>query len=487
MRIPSRAIASALGLTLTLTACGGGHSSSLLPATTSGGGDGTDAIARAAASTDFSSRDAVSTTPMISVPRMYGALAFTDAGRRAGTAPVAVSLTLRYNNQAELDKLVDDVSNPHSGSYRQFLTPEQFNTRYAPTAQQEESVVQTLQREGFTVTQRFSNRTVVDATAPSSTVERFFGTEMHTVQQGKYGTRFTNVKAATVPSTISALVRTASLSNLVMVRTVVDQTGGPIKSKHIDLSEKVVLGAKPSVQGALRKRNVTTDAACTGQLLGNPGFESGNTVWSTSSDVITDDSSDAYAGDYFAFLDGYTSAETDTLKQAVAIPAGCTATLTYELYVGTNERSTSGAIDTLALTVNGTTEQSFSNKTTTGGGYVAETVNLSSFAGTTATILWTSKQTGSKETAFFIDSTALTLSGGTATPSPTPVPTATPTAEADGDTDPDGQADGDADGCDSNPDSEADGHADDGPDGNADDRSDRNAYADCGSHRRQHV
>ena len=125
-------------------------------------------------------------------------------------------------------------------------------------------------------------------------------------------------------------------------------------------------------------------------------------------------------------MDGYTSAETDTLQQTAAIPAGCTATLTYHLYIYTNERSSAGAIDTLNLTVNGTNEQSFSNKNASSG-YVTETVNLSSFAGTNAAVLWTSKQTGSRATDFFVDSVALTLSGGTATPTPSPAPTATPT------------------------------------------------------------
>jgi hypothetical protein len=357
---------------------------------------------------------------------MYGALAFSDTGRRSPNAPVSVSLTLRYNNQAELDKFVDDVSNPHSGSYRRFLTPQEFNAKYAPTVQQEENVVQALQREGFTVTQRFPNRTIVDATAPSSTVERFFSTEMHTVQQGKYGSRFTNVKPASVPGSIASLVRTASLTNLVMVRTVADQTGGPIKGKQIVPGDKIA-GHSAAGKEALvaRRTRIKPDAGCSGQLLLNPGFESGNVDWSTTADVITDDADDAYSGSWFAWLDGYTYAETDTLQQTAAIPAGCTATLTYELYIGTNERSSAGAIDTMALTVNGTTEQSFSNKTTTGGEYVLETVNLSAFAGGNATLLWTSKQTGSRATNFFIDATALTLSGGTATP--TPAPTATPT------------------------------------------------------------
>jgi hypothetical protein len=361
---------------------------------------------------------------------MYGALAFSDVGRRSPRDPVAVSLTLRYNNQEELDRFVSDVSNPHSGSYRRFLSPQEFAAHYAPTPQQEESVVKALQSEGFTITQRFSNRTIVDAVAPSSTVERFFSTEMHTVQQGKYGERYTNIRGASVPASIASLVRTASLSNLVAVRTVVDQTGGPVKGKQIQPAAKVAGHSAAGKEALATQRiHIKPDAGCSGQLLLNPGFESGNVDWATTADVITEDSGDAYSGNWFSYLDGYTSPETDTLKQSVSIPSTCTATLTYELYVGTNERSSAGAIDTLTLTVNGTTEQTFSNKTTTGGEYVPETVNLSAFAGTTATILWTSKQTGSRETDFFIDATALTLSGGTATPTPTPAPTATPTAK----------------------------------------------------------
>jgi cell division septation protein DedD len=422
MRIPSRALASAVCLTFALSACGG-HSSSILPSTA-----GSDATSR---STPSTSTAAISTNgaiaPAISVPKLFGPLAFTDAGRRASNAPVSVSLVLNYNNQAELDRFVAEVSAPHPGP-KAFLTPAEFAARFGPTPQQEQSVVQALQSAGFTVTQRYPNRTIVDAIAPSSTVERFFSTEMHTVQQGKYGTRFTNVRGATMPESIASLVHSASLSNLVMVRTVVDQTGGPIK--QIEPGEKIAGHSAAGREAPASMRvAIKPNAGCSGQLLLNPGFESGNVDWSTTSDVITDDSADAQAGSWFAWLDGYSSPETDTLQQSVTIPATCTATLTYYLYVGTSERSNAGAVDTLSLTVNGTTEQTFSNKTTTGGAYVLETVNLSAFAGKTATLLWTSKQTGSRATNFFIDSTALNLSGGTATPTPTPAPTATPTAK----------------------------------------------------------
>jgi hypothetical protein len=414
MRRSSRALACTLGLSLLFAGCGG-HGTSIVP--TGGNAASSDAVARQTAAAAPQS-----VTPQIAVPHTYGALAFTDAGRRNAADVVNVSLTLAYNHQAELDQFVANVSNPHSGFYGQFLTPAQFDAYYAPTVAQEAAVVSALTAAGFTVTQRFPNRTIVDASAPSAVVERFFATEMHNVQQGKYGTRYTNLKPATVPASIAAYVRTASLSNVVVAQTVAERTGGPINQHPQNIPN-----AKPSGGSASRQTTRAKPAAsgCSGQLLLNPGFESGNVDWSATANVITDDASLAYQGSWLAWLDGYSSPETDTLSQAVSIPAGCTATLTYYLYVYTTEKSTAGTLDTLALTVNGTTEQTFSNKTTTSG-YVEQTVNLSSFAGTTATILWTSKQTGSRATDFFIDSTALTLSGGAATP--TPSPTATPTA-----------------------------------------------------------
>ena len=196
-RVP-RATASVLVLALALSACGG-HSSSI-PSTGS-----TTALNHTAG-------------PEISVPQTYGKLAYTDMGRRSANAQVRVAVTLNYNHQAELERFIAAQSLP--GSPHAFLTKEQFDDYYAPTAQQEQAVVSALQSAGFTVTQRYANRTIVDATAPSSVVERFFATQMHTVSQGKYGQRYANLAPASVPSAIAQYVRTASLSNVVIAQTV---------------------------------------------------------------------------------------------------------------------------------------------------------------------------------------------------------------------------------------------------------------------------
>lgn len=412
MRLTNRALAGTLGLSLMLAACSGG--SSTLPtgaSNASGNPTGNSTIA----------------APQISVPHTFGKLQFSDMGRRAATAPVSVALVLNYNHQAELDAFIAAQSGPNGG--HQWLTPAAFNAYYAPTQQQEQQVVSELQKAGFTVTHRYSNRTVIDASAPSATVERFFNTEMHTVNQGQYGQRFANLKPATVPSSIASLVHSASLSNVVVARTQLDMdsdgNGGIVHAAH-QLSVRSTKPHQPGSSNDVAPNSRVFATGCTGQLLLNPGFESGSANWNNPNGDIFNDYYNAYAGNYYAWLDGYTSAYTDPgVTQTVSIPAGCSATLSYYLYVGTNEPG--GATDYFYVKANGTTVQSFNNTTNTGGYYVKESVNLSSYAGQSVAINFSARQNGSYETDFFVDNTALTLSGGTSTPTPSPTPTTAPT------------------------------------------------------------
>ncbi|MGW3448932.1 putative Ig domain-containing protein, partial [Streptomyces sp. NPDC001076] len=120
------------------------------------------------------------------------------------------------------------------------------------------------------------------------------------------------------------------------------------------------------------------------QLLGNPGFESGNTTWTASSGVITNSSSEAaHAGSYKAWLDGYGSSHTDTLSQSVTIPSGCTATtFTFYLHIDTAETTTSTQYDKLTVTAGSTTLATYSNLNAASG-YVQKSFSLGSYAGST--------------------------------------------------------------------------------------------------------
>jgi Zn-dependent metalloprotease len=126
-----------------------------------------------------------------------------------------------------------------------------------------------------------------------------------------------------------------------------------------------------------------------GQKLANPGFESGTASWSATAGVIGQYGSSGeptHGGTWDAWLDGYGRTHTDTLQQAVTIPAGCTnSTLSFWLHIDTAETTTTTQFDKLTVTVNGTTLATFSNLNKAAG-YQLRTFNVGALAGQSVTI-----------------------------------------------------------------------------------------------------
>ncbi|MGI5457890.1 putative Ig domain-containing protein [Streptomyces sp. CA-249302] len=155
----------------------------------------------------------------------------------------------------------------------------------------------------------------------------------------------------------------------------------------------------------------SSSGTCTSsQLLGNAGFESGNTTWTATSGVITNSSSEsAHAGSYYAWLDGYGSTHTDTLSQSVTVPTGCKATFTFYLHIDTAETSSSTAYDKLTVTAGSTTLATYSNLNAASG-YAQKSFDLSSYAGSTVTLKFSGVEDSSLQTSFVVDDTAVTTS-----------------------------------------------------------------------------
>ncbi|MEO6503032.1 MAG: hydrolase [Jatrophihabitantaceae bacterium] len=146
-----------------------------------------------------------------------------------------------------------------------------------------------------------------------------------------------------------------------------------------------------------------------GQKLGNPGFETGAAApWTTSAGVIDNSTGEpAHAGSWKAWLNGYGAAHTDTLTQSVAIPAGCTATLSFWLHIDTAETTTTTAYDLLTVKAGATTLATYSNlnKNT---GYALKSFSIAT--GQTLTISFSGVEGSTLQTSFVLDDTALTVS-----------------------------------------------------------------------------
>jgi Putative Ig domain len=152
-----------------------------------------------------------------------------------------------------------------------------------------------------------------------------------------------------------------------------------------------------------------------GQLLGNPGFETGSAApWSGTTNVIYSGTKEpSHTGSWDAWLDGYGTTTTDTLSQQVTIPSTAgSATLSYWLHIDTAETGTT-AYDTLKvqlLNSSGTvlaTLATYSNVDHVTG-YVQHTANLNAYIGQTVTLRFTGAEDYTKQTSFVLDDTALT-------------------------------------------------------------------------------
>ncbi|WP_183100588.1 S8 family peptidase, partial [Nocardioides pelophilus] len=148
-----------------------------------------------------------------------------------------------------------------------------------------------------------------------------------------------------------------------------------------------------------------------GNLLANPGFESGNTSWAATSGVITSSTSrPARSGSWKAWLNGYGSSNTDTLSQSVTLPSSGTKTLAFYLRIDSAETTTSTAYDTLRVQVvsggTTTTLATYSNLNKSSS-YVLRSFSLAAYAGKTVTVKFTGTEDSSLQTSFVIDDTSV--------------------------------------------------------------------------------
>ncbi|HTU82458.1 MAG TPA: protease pro-enzyme activation domain-containing protein [Candidatus Acidoferrales bacterium] len=106
----------------------------------------------------------------------------TDAAPNVREVPL--TLTLRFHQQAQLDRLVQEQADPQSPYYRRFLTVAQFRSYFAPTPVEYAETVASLERQGFRVTGINDNRTLVEIAGSPMLVERTFRTPVAAIVEG---------------------------------------------------------------------------------------------------------------------------------------------------------------------------------------------------------------------------------------------------------------------------------------------------------------
>ncbi|MFC7488852.1 M4 family metallopeptidase [Knoellia sp. CPCC 206453] len=158
----------------------------------------------------------------------------------------------------------------------------------------------------------------------------------------------------------------------------------------------------------------TTPPPTGGNLLLNPGFESGAVNWTGTAGPITNNTGrPARTGSWKAWLGGNGATSTETIEQSVAIPSTVTAaTLSFWLRTDTAE-SGSTAYDTMKVqVVDGTTTSTLATYSNVGANatYTQKSFNVAAYKGKTVTVKFLMSEDSSLQTSFVVDDTALATS-----------------------------------------------------------------------------
>ncbi len=104
------------------------------------------------------------------------------AGRLTSSTNLNLAIELPLRNQDALASLLQEQYTPTSPQYHHWLTPEEFTTKFGPTEQDYEGVIEFAKANGFTVTRTHPNRALVDVRGSVANIERTFRVTLHTYQ-----------------------------------------------------------------------------------------------------------------------------------------------------------------------------------------------------------------------------------------------------------------------------------------------------------------
>ncbi|WP_275906263.1 protease pro-enzyme activation domain-containing protein [Burkholderia semiarida] len=122
-------------------------------------------------------------------------------------APVHVVLVLKLNDEAGLNRFLQQARLPGSASFAAVLTSAQIAAQYAPTVDQVATVKTYLASKGFANIKVAGNNMIVEADAPAGVISNVFQTTLVPVAMADGTTTHINTAPETVPAAIGGVVR----------------------------------------------------------------------------------------------------------------------------------------------------------------------------------------------------------------------------------------------------------------------------------------
>ncbi|HUI28936.1 MAG TPA: protease pro-enzyme activation domain-containing protein [Candidatus Acidoferrales bacterium] len=112
------------------------------------------------------------------VPRDIARFGLHPIAQLDSTKHLELTIGLPLRNQQGLFDLLRELYDPTSQNFRHWLSPEQFTGQFGPTQADYQSVIAFAQRNGFTVTNTYPNRMLLDVSATVRDIEKALHVQM---------------------------------------------------------------------------------------------------------------------------------------------------------------------------------------------------------------------------------------------------------------------------------------------------------------------
>ncbi len=250
-----------------------------------------------------------------------------------------LSIGLNLHNVNALNALIAAQNDPHSASYHQYLTPQQFAQAFAPSQTTINSVTAYLRGQGLNVTSVASNHLLVNATGTVAQAEKAFH-----VSIADYALHGRTVYSPTSDPTVPA-----SLNNVISTIAGLDNVA---QYKHHSQAQRSMPHTGPG--GGYTPTELRT-AYDINSLISNGDNGSGQTVALFELDGYTPSDINAYLSNYSlgsakysnVYVDGTSNtagAGAIEVELDMEVVSAIAPGATQKIYIGPN--STSGVNDT---------------------------------------------------------------------------------------------------------------------------------------------
>jgi uncharacterized membrane protein len=130
----------------------------------------------------------------------------------AATKRLNLAIGLPLRNQAQLETLISQISDPSSPNYHHYLTAKQFAAQFGPTEADYQSMVDFAQQHGLTVTRTKASRMVLDVSGQVPDVENTFHVKMMVYQHPTRGQFYAPDREPSIDSDVN-VVHVSGLSD----------------------------------------------------------------------------------------------------------------------------------------------------------------------------------------------------------------------------------------------------------------------------------